>query len=65
MASHNKPAVSDIPKLGDTIFGWQGDQVEQTLSALPFAVKETNQSLAPPVSSKRNNSILANTTAKG
>jgi hypothetical protein len=21
MASHNKPAVSDIPKLGDTIFG--------------------------------------------
>jgi hypothetical protein len=33
MASHSEPAVSDVQKLEDTTFGWQSDQVSQTVGA--------------------------------
>jgi hypothetical protein len=36
LASHDEPAVSDVPQLGQWTSGWQSGQVGQTIDALSF-----------------------------
>jgi hypothetical protein len=44
LVSHCEPAVSYVRKLEDTTFGWQSDQVRQTVGALPL-YSESNKSV--------------------